>query len=236
MNPTFDERECGTEASRMLPWFLTSRLDRSDTRVVQAHLETCGSCRAELERQRRLRDAMQPDGTVTYAPQAGLQRVLSHIDEMERELPAPTVVAARPATDVAARRPGRAQRWLAAAVVVQAIGLGFLGSAHWWPAGRDAAPPDFHTLTSAPVDPLTGPRIRVVPAPTMTLAEFKTLLESVPAVVIAGPTEAGVYTLAMSASANDRTVAHATLADGIQRLRAHPDVLLAEPVVEPGSP
>jgi hypothetical protein len=236
MSETQDIPDCEAEASRLLPWFLTGRLSRADARFVQAHLDSCGSCRDELEQQRRLRDAMQADVTVAYAPQSGLQRLLSRIDEMERELPAPVVTTMNRAADAATRGPARTQRWLTAAVVVQAIGLGLLGSALWWPTARDAAAPVFHTLTSAPDDAFTGARIRLVPAPRMTMAGFKTLLESVPASVIAGPTEAGVYTLAMSANLGDPAALRAAITQGIERLRAHPEVLLAEPVDDPVSP
>lgn len=42
------------ETQMLLPWYVTGRLDAADLALVEAHLETCEACRAELELERRL--------------------------------------------------------------------------------------------------------------------------------------------------------------------------------------
>ncbi|MBS0394555.1 MAG: zf-HC2 domain-containing protein [Proteobacteria bacterium] len=76
---------CDAEAARLLPWFVTGRLSSDDRGRVEQHVRDCAVCRADLEAQRRIRAALRADGTVEYAPQAGLAATLARIDELARD-------------------------------------------------------------------------------------------------------------------------------------------------------
>jgi RNA polymerase sigma-70 factor, ECF subfamily len=82
----------------------------------------------------------------------------------------------------------------------------------------------YRTVTiAAPV--IEDAVIHAVFAPTLTLRERSSLLERAGLRIVAGPTAAGVYTLAPVSPADP-----AALETALQQLRAHPSVRLAEPI------
>ncbi len=216
------ESTCEREAARLLPWFVAGTLSEQDSLRVQRHLQECRICAADERREARLRELVSSAPTVEHAPQPGLQKLVSRIDELERELPSQLDEPRGPATPLAARPVF--VRWLAAAVLLQSIGLGVLGALLWQASQMQA--PRFTTLSS-PAQRWTGAaHVRVVFAPAMTVGEVQALLASIPATVAAGPSEAGVYTLALE---NKQEDVGAVLA----RLRATQGVLFAEPQSPP---
>jgi hypothetical protein len=157
---------------------------------------------------------LRTPAAVEHAPHAGFQKLLARVDAAERN----------DAIAPAALRPGRAAlRWLSAAVVVQALALAAIGAAFL--IRRPAAPqtPDFRTLSTARTE---APALRVVFAPTTTLAELQELLRVNQLSVLAGPTDAGIVTLVLR---RPEAAKQARL-DALSRLRADPRVRFAEPV------
>lgn len=91
------------------------------------------------------------------------------------------------------------------------------------PSSFDAS---YRTVTAeAPV--VQGAVIQVVFAPSLALDERDSVLEQVGLRIVAGPTVAGVYTLALASPATP-----AGLESAMQQLRAHPGVRFAEPVAD----
>ena len=236
------EAECDAEAARLLPWHLTGRLGTADAARVTQHLAQCAACRADLEAQRTLRERLRDDGPVEFAPQAGLAATLSRIDELGRELQAPggtgAAAPARAAVPAATGRSTRwhAPQWLAAAVVVQAIGIGVLGSlllARSDSRRPPATPPSaYETLSTPAVEPAAG-QLRAVFADDMTLGQLGGLLAARGLQVVSGPSEAGVYTLGLvptrlQAGAPGATSA-ASVSAALLALRADRRVRFAEP-------
>jgi hypothetical protein len=87
-------------------------------------------------------------------------------------------------------------QWLTAAVLVQALAIGWLG-ASLRDRPRSAIPAaQYQTLSSDPESPVRGAHIRAVFAAAMTLAELKSLLSTNHLTIIRGPSAAGAYTLA----------------------------------------
>jgi len=210
-------RDCEHEAAYLLPWFVSGTLIAQERVRVQAHLDDCSRCRADEVRERRLLEIVGSDAPVEYAPQPGLQKLLSRIEEMEREMP--SAPPKKPVAASFAPRNALLVRWLAAAVIVQAVGLGALA---WQHAQGDLFAPRFSTLSATPLHVEGAPRIRVVFAPNVTVGDLKTMLESVDAVVVNGPSEAGVYTLALAST-------QARIDAKLAQLRSEPGVLFAEP-------
>ena len=234
MASTPNTDDCDSEAARLLPWFATGRIDADDAAGVQAHLATCATCRADLAAQRQWRDLLRSDEKVEYSPQPSLQKLMSRIEELDREM-APAAASSTQAVEVepagAGARAGL-PRWLVAAVVLQTLGLGLLGSMLWQHAGNRGADAEYVTLSSVERPAGNAPRVRVVFTPDTTVAGIAALLEAVRADIVAGPTEAGAYTLALHSAAEAPASVDASLA----RLRTDPHVVFAEPATGAGPP
>jgi len=226
---------CDSEAARLLPWFATGRIDAEDAARVEAHVASCPACRADLAAQRELHGLMQAGEKVEYSPQPSLQKLMSRIDELDREIAPAVATPVASAAVSSAPPPTRTglPRWLVAAVVLQTIGLGTLGTLLWQHAGGRNAGAEYVTLGSVEADLGPAPQVRVVFAPDTTIGGMAALLGAVRADIVAGPTEAGAYTLALRPDGGTVASVDASLA----RLRADPHVVFAEPVVTgAGSP
>lgn len=188
----------------LIPWVVNGRASDADRREVLAHVETCAECHDELQRHRRIYDQMRGSDEVIAAPNASWQKLLAQLDR-------------QPAAEVA--KPGRIKRaWLVAALWLQLIAIAALTAALFRSA---AAPqPQYETLASPQVvDRLAA--VRVVFAPNAQLENINQMLRGIGCDIIAGPSEAGVYTLATKDGNDVRQI--------IATLRQHPEVLFAEP-------
>jgi hypothetical protein len=228
VTPEIDGSVCDSEAARLLPWFVNGTLAAVDVERVTRHLEHCAVCRADAAHERGIRAAMKEGvANVEYAPQAGLERTLARIDEMTREAP--------PGAGATASRASRRvtpTQWLAAAVVVQTIGLGVLGASVVGRPAASRADAPYQTLSS-PAPVAAGARIRAVFAASTPVDELRTLLGANRLAIVAGPSEAGVFTLA----ALDPSVDAVHLDALIGALRRSPSVAFAEPANDaPGAP
>lgn len=210
----------------MLPWYVNGTLTPDDAARVEAHLASCASCASDARAQARLRSLLRAPAPVEYAPSAGLRKLLTRIEEVEREYPESGAEIPR---DRASRRTGsRAVRWLVAAVVVQAVGLAAIGASQLWPPQGGESSPTYRTLTSSATTAHDAQRFRVVFEQTMTLAELGDLLRVHRLTIVAGPSESGILTLALPEP--DPALESSVLAS----LRADAHVRFAEPVA-PGT-
>ena len=98
------------------------------------------------------------------------------------------------------REPARWSRWLPIAAAVQGIAITGLLAALWSQSRETLTAPRFTTLTTQTAV-ARGPVIRVVFAGNIALDDMNRVLRSIDAQIIAGPSEAGVYTLGLAASA-----------------------------------
>src|SRR4051812_33093068 len=87
MSSAHEATECDSESARLLPWHVTGQLTADEAARVEAHVQACAECRAELEQQRELRAVLRGEDRVDYAPQPSLQKLMTRIDELDRELP-----------------------------------------------------------------------------------------------------------------------------------------------------
>jgi anti-sigma factor RsiW len=208
---------------KMLPWFATGRLSASDLQRVERHLEECASCRAELAEQRELCTHIRRDEPLMLAPQSSLQKMMTRIDagessntEINSEVGEPTnVIVDFPAARTA--KP-RSYRWLAIAAAVQTVAIAFL-------LALVTTAPRFATLSSQNTATADGALLRVVFKPETPAGQMQALLHSVNAQVIAGPTEAGVYTLRLERKPDESDIAQA-----LSQVRADGSVIFAEHV------
>lgn len=211
------------ESWELLPWLVNGSLDEAQTQRLQDHLQQCVECRREHEAQLSLQQQIRREESVLYTPHASLRKLMTRI-EQDGIAPSPE------SSPAPAPRDARRMKWLTFAVAAEALGVIVLVGALSWQVDSDRAAPRYSTLSSAPAVPPISPPIspqspaaRVVFAPSLSLAELGELLGSYNAQVIAGPTDAGVYTLAFPAAYDQKEVAAA-----ITRLRANPEVRFAE--------
>jgi anti-sigma factor RsiW len=188
----------------LIPWVVNGRATEAEQRAVLAHAETCAECREELQRHRALQSQMRGSDDVIAAPNASWQKLLTQIDAQ----PPPELSESRKV-----RRP-----WLIAAVWLQMVAIAALASALFISVRQ----PEYKTLSTATPE-ATDPRaaVRVVFAPDASVNKVNELVRQVEGNIIAGPSEAGVYTLAAPGGKDVQQI--------IESLRAHPEVLFAEP-------
>jgi hypothetical protein len=208
----------------LLPWFVTGRVSGDDAKRIERHLESCAVCRAELAEQRELCMHIRRDEPVLLAPQASLQKMMARIDaNASSEGEAEAEVA--PDRTMPLPPKARPHRWLAIAAALQAVTIAFLLTLVLRQTSEQMTSPRFTTLTSTSPVSESGARLRVVFKPDTQAAAMQLLLRSVDAQVMAGPTEAGVYTLRLASEASDRDVARA-----LSQVRADRSVIFAEHV------
>jgi anti-sigma factor RsiW len=206
-----------------IPWMVNGTLPEGERQAVQLHLAGCADCRAELEFQRRLAASLETGSACEIDSQESWKRLRARID-----------VAGR------SERPRHVQRrsrglsgewipWLVAAMVVQAIGLGVLGTVIWSKPAAPLASSGVYRTLSAPEAPTGSATIRVVFAPGMSVGNMQALLAAAGLQVQSGPSSAGAWSVGPARDSN-RSATQWSL----QQLRDSPDVRFAE--VIGGSP
>ncbi len=181
-------------ATGLIPWYVNGTADEADAAKLGAHLEVCTPCRRDYEAQLRLFEAMQPDATLVFAAEPSFRKLMARIGTGEdagemasvRSVPA----ALTPPT---ARAPSRVTRWLAAAVVLEGLGLGY--GAWIWNSPTLSRVPSYVTLTSSAPSYRDSARVRIVFRSALSVQGLGTILHDVGAHIIDGPTDSNVYTL-----------------------------------------
>jgi hypothetical protein len=224
----------GTHAEcwNLLPWIANESAAARDVARVEDHLRDCKECREELEFQRQLRNAIRSQEAVVLAPQTSLQKLMQRIDNVDTEVESEQVAASSPAAAAVVAAPRREMpRWVAVAAAVQGIAITGLLATLWSQSRESLTAPRFTTLTTATAV-AHGPVIRVVFAADTALADVNQVLRSIDAQIVAGPSEAGVYTLGLSAE----DAAGANVEQAMARLRADSRIMFAERAVASEAP
>ncbi|GKT21213.1 zf-HC2 domain-containing protein [Acidovorax sp. SUPP3334] len=201
-----------------LPWIVNGSASEQQRADVEKHLAQCAECRTELQMQQKVQTAMTLPPVNMPDEQAGLHKLLERIEMgalLDQPLPKPTPVQRRPA--------GRLTYALATFAVLQAVALAFMGHRL-----ADEEPSTFQTLSTPPAivraaDAGMPNAIRVVPDGRITLADWKTLLQSLDLQVVSGPNAMGAYAV----STRDAGRANA---QALERLRSTPGMQMVEPI------
>jgi hypothetical protein len=211
------------EAWALLPFLANGRIEATDREWVDAHVATCAECRAELAAQRKVEAQMNRDGSApgeAGEEQKSFNKLWARIEASESL----TAIATNPVAGTSVpSRASRTVRWLAAAVVVQAIGLGVLG---FGALRGDAQPDDFVTVAT-PETRLDAPAVRIVFAPQASVETINTLLTHQGLSIVSGPGTRGNFTAVLSPDA----VASGASAESVaQVISKDPNVSFAQPV------
>jgi hypothetical protein len=182
----------------------------------------CADCREAFAFEQRLRQAMvQPQANLSDAEE-GWQSLCARLDSSPANQKNWRESSRKPMRTRASM--GIPVRWLAAAVIVEALALGAIVTASWINGAGRVPASAYHTLSRS--DAINAaPTIRMVLAPGMTLEQFRILLNTAHLQVVAGPGEAGVWSLA---PAEDATTVATEAA--LRELRGNPQVRFAEPI------
>lgn len=210
------------EAWDLLPWLATGRVHAADREWLEAHVQGCVECRAELEAQRVLSSSMASAGARPVAAgsdeQRSFDKLLARIEAAEAAAPAATGTEdLHPVT----RGRSRTVRWLAAAVVVQGFGLALFG------LNALRAPDDFRTVATVEQPRVQAPEVRIVFSPEASIGAVNTLLAHQGLSIVAGPGASGNFTAALSADAVASGASAESVAAVISR---DPNVTFAQPV------
>lgn len=209
-----------------IPWIVNGSLSDSERVAAESHLDSCADCREELQFQRHLAGAIAasnpPLGAVDNA-RGSWQQLHARITAEGDAQGAPQRLA--PAIEHQGRGKQRAWvPWLVAAVVVQAIGLGVLGTVVWSrpDASLTSSSAVYRTLSAKETAPATA-TIRAVFAQDMSVGHMQALLAAAGLQVRSGPSSAGVWSLEPATDSN-RSATQAAL----RQLRSSADVRFAE--------
>jgi hypothetical protein len=211
------------ECWNLLPWIANESASAKDVARAEAHLRDCRECQEELEFQRQLRNAIRAEDAVVLAPQTSLQKLMQRIDTVEdideepQASPADVVV-------LPPRKQTMWSRWLPIAAAVQGIAIAGLLATVWMQSSDRMTAPLYETRTASD-KAIHRPVVRVVFTGNASLDDMSRVLRSVDAQIIAGPSEAGVYTLGLAATSSDESAVDRALA----QLRTDSHVRFAEP-------
>jgi anti-sigma factor RsiW len=215
------------EAWALLPWLANGRIAPEEREWVEAHVATCAECRAELATQRMVAGEMVRVGAAAPVSaesdeQKSFNKLWARI-EVSESLSESAATTGAPQASNGGR--SRTVRWLAAAVVVQAIGLGVLGVAAL--QNSDPRQRDTMTTVSHPLAPLAAPAVRLVFAPETSIETVNMMLTHQGLQLVEGPGAQGNFTAALTPNAVAAGASAETVAAVMKK---DPNVSFAEPV------
>jgi len=208
----------------LLPWFLNGTLEDEEAASVEKHLQSCPVCREELQCLRAIREEYLENEPLPQA-EAALARLRPRLDETATVLPPLRRAGGRPAPSSAAAsrsRRGLAVQlpadWVKFAMAVQFLLIFALGWVLLQPGRTDL--PYRALATAGGLERPSGSAV-VVFDPNAPQREVTRILRASGAHVVDGPTVSNGYVLVVPGPQLDAA---------LERLRAEPAVVLAEPL------
>jgi hypothetical protein len=212
----------------ILPWYVNGTLDNRERELVTRHLLRCQTCADEIARCQSIAAAVRSaEGAARTPSPEHFARLMERIDRGST-LAAPERWRIRlhewiEKFRLAFQETPSFFRW---ALAAQTVAICLLAATITW---QDSIAPSllYQTLSDAGRGAAPGGvHLQVVFADNITEREIRTLLGSIDATIVSGPTPMAVYTVALAAG--DRE-APARTREALALLRAHPKVRLAEP-------
>jgi hypothetical protein len=210
----------------ILPWYVNGTLESHEHELVARHILKCQSCADEVARCQSIATAVRSAEEAARTPSPEhLAHLMERIDRGSASAaPERWRIRAREWIEkiqLAFHETPSLFRWTLAA---QTAAIVLLAAAIMLKAS--VAPSFYRTLSDAVSGPEPGRvHLQVVFVDDITEREIRTLLGSIGATIVAGPTPMAVYTVALAAE--DRE-APARTRETLALLRAHPKVRLAE--------
>jgi hypothetical protein len=237
MNPHSDRVTARhAEAQDVLPWLANGTLAGTELERVQAHVETCADCRADLAALRTVRAAGRGID-LNLDMEGALARLLPRLDDaaaVDGDGALPACAAAPSATPIAAA-PGLLQRWrerfaandgawLRAAVAAQCGVIAVLAVLLARPAAHTDTADAYRVLGAGGAN--GAARLVVTFRPDTPERELRRIVRASGGRIVGGPTVTDAWLVGADGQA----------APVLARLRAEPAVTLAEPLSMDGRP
>jgi hypothetical protein len=203
------------QISGLIPWYVNGSIGELDRLKVDAHLPDCAVCRDDLRQERCVHEGMAAETGVEYMPTTSLKRLHARLEGLGAR---PGASDAYPVEQFEPRRVPW-QGLVAASIAGVAVAISVMSAGQWMQLHARKFSPSYHTVTTAEA---RGPDevIRAVFVPSITLIQLQAILDEAELRIISGPTEAGVYSLAVT---SDRPVS-----SSLALLRGHEAVRFAE--------
>lgn len=211
-----NSEEMHVQIMATLPWYVNRSLDDTEHQHVQKHIEQCTVCQKEIETLQKLENAIQQQDTkTTWQPDRHhLQSIFNRIDDIDQTAQTPQTSTSvsiwqrisnqfKNFFDVSS-----AMRWTFAAQSALVIVLSVVLVLHV-PEPTNTSFQTFSTEKYSSHD--NNQQIRIVFSETMPLGELSSLLTSIPATIVQGPSQHGVFTIELEKQDADLTQALATL-------------------------
>ena len=209
------------EAQQVLPWLANGTLAGTELERVQAHLQGCAQCRADLAALHTLRAAAVSEPVRDYDMEGALARLLPQLDAPASAQPATPLP---PAPGWRARLAANDARWLRIAVGLQCCAIAVLAVLLARPSdGTDTHTDAYHVLGAAEA---AQSQLIVMFKPDTPERELRRIVLDSGARIVGGPTATGAWVLGTEQ-------APAAVAG---RLRGQAAVTLAEPLGTEGQP
>jgi Putative zinc-finger len=200
------------EAWALMPWVLNGSATPAQHAQLAQHLAHCAECQAEWDFQQALQAAV---AAPTPAPAAPVEAMLARFWQMEPEAAASEALLPQAAGSAPGPRGSLPRRWW----LVPALAL-LAGGSFW--IGQQSRPPaataDFRLLSEAAP---SAAQLRLVPAPTLTLAEWQALLQREGLQVVESAADGRHFGVVPQAPGAD-------LQQLAERLRGTPGLLMVE--------
>jgi anti-sigma factor RsiW len=211
----------------LIPWYVNDTLEEPEHGTVAHHIAECQTCQEEIARCRTIAALVRASDVAAWSPSPErVARMMARIDGESHVS-------------------NRENRWIAIRESFEKIRLAFQetpSSFRWALAAQttviillaaavilqSSVSPSllYRTLSDAGNGPEPGrAHIQVVFAEDITEGEIRTLLSTLGATIVAGPSTMAVYTVAVAA---DDREAPARMRETLAVLRAHPKVRIAE--------
>jgi anti-sigma factor RsiW len=197
----------------LLPWFAADRLNTEERAMVQAHLEICTRCKADVDWQRKLQ-MVEPGRIAALDVDHAWSQLLPQLDGVR---PRPRRRTFSELVRHLWPSDPSWMRWALAAQMVLIVGLISITIPQY---GERAA---YHVL-GAPGS--SASNVVVVFKPSTTEQDLRRILQANGARVADGPTATGAYLLKISDT---------RLTSAISELRSEPAVVLAESLESAGN-
>lgn len=212
------------EIALLLPWFVNDSLESDEHSRVENHIRRCLVCRRQLIDLRRLADMVNQESNLDVAAETSFSRIADQLGKpASARYQQPAAAKHR---DRSIKRYSRSSSFayaLAASLVLAAL----------LPLGLQTMQRDdsdsFATLSAATtaVSNQTG-ELRVVFAKTASASDIAALLEALHGQPIGAANSVGALNIRLNHDGSSPTLEQA-----IALLRSRPEVVLAEPVVQP---
>jgi anti-sigma factor RsiW len=204
MNQTI-EHDPHRDTEELLPWYVTGQLDEDERERVERHLAGCSRCEKQLRIERRLSEEFR---AITPDVELGWQRLRTRLE--------PPPARRNRAAGLASRAWRAASRPMVATAIAAQLAIVVVAGGVF---SYIYQPPAYHVLGSTPVP--ASANLVVVFKPETREEQLRHLLGANDASLVGGPTDADAYLL---------HVPDQSRSDAVTKLRARPEIVMAEPI------